>query len=207
MEDLIIKFGYPALFVGSLLEGESVLIASGLLARAGHLDLKLVVLIALMGTYIADLSIYFLGRSKGEAIIAKFPAARAYYPKVKTLFDRYGIFAVFVTRYLYGLRLAAAATYGLMKMKRMKYLPFNFLSCTIWSILIGGLGYTFGVSLEALIGQIKHYELMVVPLIILAGLGLWLVRRAKGRREANRADQMRKMVEDTKVPDSRGAEY
>jgi membrane protein DedA with SNARE-associated domain len=207
MEDLIIKFGYPALFVGSLLEGESILIASGLLARAGHLDLKLVMLIALTGTYLADVSIYFLGRRQGEAIIARFPAARAYYPRVKTLFDRYGIFAIFVTRYLYGLRLAAAATYGLMKMKRTKYLPFNFLSCTIWAILVGGLGYTFGVSLEALIGQVKHYELMVVPLIILAGLGIWLARRAKGRREANIADRMRKKVEDTKVRDSKGAEF
>ena len=201
MEDLIIKFGYPALFVGSVLEGESILIASGLLARAGYLNLKLVMLIALAGTYIADVSIYFLGRSKGEAIIARFPAASGYYPKVKVLFDRYGIFAVFITRYLYGLRLAAAATFGLMKMRRIIYLPFNFLSCTIWAILVGGLGYTFGASLEVLIGQIKHYEMMVVPLIILTGLGIWLVRRARGRREDKRADQMRRKVEDTELRD------
>jgi len=207
MEDLIIKFGYPALFVGSVLEGESILIASGFLARGGFLNLKLVMLIALTGTYIADVSIYFLGRSKGEGIIAKFPAASGYYPKVKVLFDRYGILAVFITRYLYGLRLAAAATFGLMKMKKIKYLPLNFLSCTIWAILVGGLGYTFGASLEALIGQIKHYEMMVVPLIILAGLGLWLIRRAKGKREANGAGQIRKKVEDTTVRDSKGAEF
>ena len=206
MEDLIIKFGYPALFVGSFLEGESILIASGFLARGGYLNLKLVMLIALTGTYIADVSIYFLGRSKGERIIARFPAASAYYPKVKTLFDRYGIFAIFVTRYLYGLRLAAAATFGLMKMKEIQYLPLNFLSCTIWAILVGGLGYTFGASLEVLIGQIKHYEMMVVPLIILAGLGIWLVRRGRSRREGERTDQMRRKVEDTEVRDSKGAE-
>jgi membrane protein DedA with SNARE-associated domain len=206
MEDLITKFGYPALFVASFLEGESALIASGLLARGGYFNLKLVMLIALTGTYIADASIYFLARSKGEGIIAKFPTARAYYPRVKTLFDRYGIWAVFITRYLYGLRLAAAATYGLMKMNRIKYLPFNFLSCTVWAILVGGLGYTFGASLEALIGQIKHYEMMVVPLIILAGLGIWLVRRARRRREGKRADQMTKEVEDSEVRGSEGAE-
>jgi membrane protein DedA with SNARE-associated domain len=206
MEDLIIKFGYPALFVGSVLEGESVLIASGLLAKAGFLNLKLVMLIALTGTYIADVSIYFLGRSKGEGIIAKFPAARAYYPKVKTLFDRYGILAIFVTRYLYGLRLAAAATFGVMKMKEIQYLPLNFLSCTIWAVLVGGLGYTLGASLEALIGQIKHYEMMVVPLIILAGLGVWVVRRARSRREGKRTDQMRRKGEDLEVRDATGAE-
>jgi membrane protein DedA with SNARE-associated domain len=199
MEDLIIKFGYPALFVGSFLEGESVLIAAGFLARGGHLNLKLVMLIALTGTYIADTSLYFLGRSKGERIIRKFPTARAYYPKVKTLFDRYGVLVIFMTRYLYGLRLASAATFGLMKMKRWRYLPFNLLSCTIWAVLVGGLGYTFGASLEALIGQIKHYEMIVVLLILLAGLSIWLVRRIRSRREWKETNQVRKNVEDSEA--------
>lgn len=206
MEDLIIKFGYPALFVGSFLEGESVLIASGFLARGGYLNLKLVMLIALTGTYIADVSLYFLGRSKGEKIIAKFPMAKAYYPKVRTLFDRYGVWAVFITRYLYGLRLAAAATFGLTKMKRRKYLPFNFLSCTIWAVLMGGLGYTFGASLEAVIGQVKHYEKIVVLFIIIFGLSVWLVRRAQSRKESKRMHQIERNARDSKVQDSKRAE-
>jgi hypothetical protein len=47
---------------------------------------------------------------------------------------------------------------------------------------------------------------MVVPLIILAGLGVWVVRRTRSRREEVRTDQMRKKVEDTEVRDSEGAE-
>lgn len=178
------------MFLGSFLEGESVLIASGFLARGGYLNLKLVMLVALSATYIADVSLYFLGRAKGKGIITKFPIARAYYPKVKTLFDKYGIWAIFITRYLYGLRLASAATFGLMKMKRGKYLPFDFLSCMIWAVLVGGLGYTFGASLEALIGQVKHYEKIVVAFIILVGLSVWLVRRAQSRRENKRINQI-----------------
>ncbi len=190
MEDLIIKFGYPALFLGSFLEGESVLIAAGFLARGGYLNLKLVMLVALSATYIADVSLYFLGRAKGKGIITKFPIAKTYYPKVKTLFDRYGIWAIFITRYVYGLRLASAATFGLMKMKRGKYLPFDFLSCTIWAVLVGGLGYLFGASLEAIIGQVKHYEKIVVAFIILVGLSVWLFRRAQSRRENKRINQI-----------------
>jgi membrane protein DedA with SNARE-associated domain len=185
MHDFIMKFGYPALFLGTLLEGESVLIAAGVLARSGYLDLNLVVLIALAGTYTADLSIYLLGRKKGQGMISKLPVAKKYYPKVKNLFDRYGIWAIFITRYLYGLRLAAAGFLGLMRMRKRKYLPLNFLSCMIWAIVIGNLGYMFGASLEALIGQIKHYEKLVVPLIILIGLGVWIARRAWSKRESD----------------------
>ena len=194
MHDLIIQFGYPALFLGSLLEGESVLIAAGFLARRGYLDLNLVMLFALAGTYTADVTIYFLGRKKGQGIISKFPVAKKYYPKVETLFDKYGIWAIFITRYLYGFRLASAATLGLMKMRKRKYLPFNFLSCMIWAILIGSLGYMFGASLEALIGQIKHYEKIVVLFIIVVGLGVWLLRRAWSRRQCQRISQMKEQA-------------
>jgi membrane protein DedA with SNARE-associated domain len=183
MYDFIIKFGYPALFLGCILEGESFLIAAGFLARRGYLNLNLVVLAALAGTYIADVSLYFLGRNKGIGIISRFPQARAYYPRFKRLFDKYGIWAIFVTRYLYGFRLAAAATLGLMKMRRRKYLPFDLLSCTIWAILIGGLGYIFGASLEVLLGQIRQYEKLVLLLIILIGIGGWVLRRAWSRRQ------------------------
>jgi len=189
MHDLIIQFGYPALFLGCLLEGESVLIAAGFLARSGYLDLNLVMLVALAGTYTADVALYFLGRKKGMGIISKFSVAKTYYPKVKTLFDRYGIWAIFITRYLYGFRLATAASLGLMKMRKRKYLPFNFLSCMIWAILIGSLGYMFGASLEALIGQIKHYEKIVVLFIIIIGLGAWLLRRVWNRRQCEKINQ------------------
>lgn len=194
MHDLIIKLGYPALFLGCLLEGESVLIAAGFLAKSGYLDLNLVMLFALAGTYTADVTIYFLGRKKGEGIISRFPVAKKYYPRVKTLFDKYGIWAIFITRYLYGFRLAAAASLGLMKMRKRKYLPFDFLSCMIWAILIGYLGYIFGASLEALIGQVKHYEKIVVLFIIIIGLGAWLLRRLWSRRQCQRISQRKEQA-------------
>lgn len=146
-------------------------------------------LVALAGTYAADVTIYFLGRKKGEGIISRFPLAKAYFPKVKRLFDRYGIWAIFITRYMYGLRLAAAGFMGLMKMRKRRYLPFNLLSCAIWAFVIGNLGYMFGASLEALIGQIKHYEKIVVVFIIIAGIGIWLIRRVRSKRKSEETDR------------------
>jgi membrane protein DedA with SNARE-associated domain len=189
LEDFIIKFGYPALFLGTLLEGESCLIAAGFLAKSGYLNLNLVMLVALAGTYAADVTIYFLGRKKGEGIISRFPLAKTYFPKVKRLFDRYGIWAIFITRYMYGLRLAAAGFMGLTKMRKRRYLPFNLLSCTIWAFVISNLGYIFGASLEALIGQIKHYEKIAGALIIIIGVGIWLARRTYVKRKTKRANR------------------
>jgi membrane protein DedA with SNARE-associated domain len=192
MQNLIIQFGYIALFVGSFLEGESFLIAAAFLAKRGYLNLYLVMLVALAGAYLGDVALYYLGRKRGVAILLKFPQARRYYPKVKRLFNRFGIWAIFITRYLYGLRFASAAFLGLVKMKRGEFLPFAFLSCMVWAVVMGGLGYIFGASLEALIGQIKHYEKLVVILIIVIGFSVWLVRRIWSSRRTQKINASEK---------------
>jgi len=191
MQNLIIQFGYIALFLGSFLEGESFLIAAAFLAKRGYLRLDLVILIAFAGAYLGDVALYYLGRKKGVGILWKFPQARRYYPKAKKLFNRFGIWAIFITRYLYGLRFASAAFLGLVKMKKREFLPFAFLSCAVWAVLMGGLGYVFGASLEALIGQIKHYEKIIVVLIIVIGFSIWGIRRIRisRRDEKNNTDE------------------
>jgi membrane protein DedA with SNARE-associated domain len=177
MENLIINFGYPALFLGSFLEGESFLIAAGFLAKTGYLDLNLVIIVALAGAYLGDVVLYFLGREKGEGIICKFPQVRIYYPKAKKLFDKYGVWAIFLTRYFYGLRFASAAFFGLMKMRARDFLFFAFVSCLVWSIIIGYVGYAFGASVEVLIGHVRHYEKLIVVVIIALGITIWFIRR------------------------------
>lgn len=177
MENLITNFGYPALFLGSFLEGESFLIAAGFLAKRGYLNLNLIIIVAMAGAYLADVTLYFLGRKKGPGIISKFPQVTIYYPKAKKLFDKYGMWAIFITRYLYGLRFASAAFFGLMRMRARNFLFLAFISCLLWSILIGSLGYMFGASLEVLIGQVKHYEKIIVVVIITLGITIWLIRR------------------------------
>ena len=184
MQNLLAQFGYIALFFGSFLEGESFLIAAAFLAKRGYLRLDVVMLVALAGAYLGDVALYYLGRTKGVGILWKFPQARRYYPKAKKLFNRFGIWAIFITRYLYGLRFASAAFLGLIKMKKREYLPFAFLSCLVWAVVMGGLGYVFGASLEALIGQIKHYEKIIVALIIIGGLTFWVVRKIRSGKSA-----------------------
>jgi membrane protein DedA with SNARE-associated domain len=177
MENLIINFGYPALFLGSFLEGESFLIAAGFLAKRGYLNLNLIIIVAMAGAYLGDITLYFLGRKQGEKVISKFPQVGIYYPKAKKLFDKYGVWAIFITRYLYGLRFASAAFFGLMKMRVRDYLFLAFTSCLVWSMLIGNLGYMFGASLEVVIGHVKHYEKIIVGTIIILGIAIWLIRR------------------------------
>lgn len=51
-------FGYLAILVGTLLEGETFLILGGFAAHRGYLDLSLVILSAFLGTVLGDQLFY-----------------------------------------------------------------------------------------------------------------------------------------------------
>jgi membrane protein DedA with SNARE-associated domain len=62
-------------------------------------------------------------------------------------------------------------------MRARDFLFFAFISCLVWSIIIGYVGYGFGASLEVLIGHVRHYEKLIVVVIIALGITIWLIRR------------------------------
>jgi len=45
-----------------------------------------------------------------------------------------------------------------------------------WAIVVGSLGYSFGAAFEALLPDIKHYELLLFLALAVVGLVFWLFR-------------------------------
>lgn len=70
---LIIDYGYLALFIGTFLEGETILVIAGFLAHSGYLELHWVILSAFLGTFAGDQTFFYLGRFKGIAFLEKRP--------------------------------------------------------------------------------------------------------------------------------------
>ena len=59
---------------------------------------------------------------------------------------------------------------------------YNLVGAALWAVIVGGLGYAFGQSLELLFAEAERFEVWVVALGVLVLLGLalrrWLERRA-----------------------------
>jgi len=66
----IVSYGYVAILIGSLFEGETILIIGGLAVHQGLLVLPIVFLCSLVGTVISDNVFFFLGRYKGHQLVA-----------------------------------------------------------------------------------------------------------------------------------------
>src|ERR1035437_10305952 len=73
MDDVIIHLGYAAIFVGTFLEGESILALGGLATEHGYLSFPAVVGVAVLGGFLGDQFFFFVGRRYGDRVLVRFP--------------------------------------------------------------------------------------------------------------------------------------
>ena len=76
----VISYGYLAVFLGTLLEGETILLSAGFAANRGLLYWPLVVAVAFAGATLGDQIAFLLGRWQGASLIARFPRWRCARP-------------------------------------------------------------------------------------------------------------------------------
>ena len=73
LESLITQYGYPILFIGTFLEGETVLVLGGVAAHLGYLSLDGVIACGFSGTLFGDQLYFFLGRRHGQSLLQRRP--------------------------------------------------------------------------------------------------------------------------------------
>jgi len=178
-EALLHHYGYLGVFAGTFLEGETVLVISGFLASRGKLSLPLVLLTAAAGAYVGHVFWFFLGRREGTQVVHRFPRFERHIARSLKLIDRHGAGAIFISQYLYGLRIASAIVFGISPMDRRKFLLYQALSCALWASLIGLLGFFFGRAVERALGRAVTVEKYAVLAILLAGGGIFLYHRLR----------------------------
>ncbi len=69
------------------------------------------------------------------------------------------------------------------------FVPLNLLGALIWSVAIGCAGYLFGQALEAFLGDLKRYEMMILAGLVAAGCLIWLWHFLRSRRTPGGRDR------------------
>jgi membrane protein DedA with SNARE-associated domain len=180
MDELIGQLGYFAIFLGTFLEGETVLALGGVAASYGYLTLYKVMMVAVIGAFLGDQCCFYVGRRFGPAILARYPSIAAKAGRVQALVRRWDAPAVILLRFMYGLRIAGPIVIGSCGISPWRLALFNFIGTLIWAPLIATLGYFAGQALEHWIGRLQHVQvalLMAVALVAAVWMILRLVRR------------------------------
>jgi membrane protein DedA with SNARE-associated domain len=169
--ELVAHYGYLAVFLGTVAEGETVLAAAGFAAHRGLLDWRLVMLVATIGGSLGDQLAFLLGRWQGEALMRRFPALARHEPRVQRLLARYDAIVIVMMRFVYGLRIAGPVILGSYRLPPLRFALFNGIGATLWAALITGAGYAFGVAVSALLGNIERMEgIIIVAILVLGGV-------------------------------------
>lgn len=174
IQNFVASYGYLAVFAGTLLEGETVLLAAGFAAHQGLLDWRLVMLVAFFGGTLGDQLAFLLGRWKGEALITRFPTLARHAPRVHRLIERFDVSLILAIRFMYGLRIAGPVIMGSSRIPLSRFVVLNMIGAAVWAVLVGGAGYLFGMATESVFGHFRHIEVVVLAVILAAGFLLWL---------------------------------
>lgn len=182
-ESLLQDFGYLAVFVGTFLEGEAILITAGFFASRDYLDPFLVTLVAFGGAFFGHLFWFWLGRRHGVRLLDRFPRMKRHFGKGIRVFERYGASAIIITQWLYGLRITCAVIIGMSRISWIKFVVYEAVSCAAWAAVITAAGYYFGRAIETLLGRVENIEKYALVVIALVAIGFWAWHRWKERSE------------------------
>ena len=184
LEVIIAQYGLVAVFVGTFLEGEIVVIAGGLLARLEFLSLTWVLIIAFVA---GDQFFFYLGRKKGTAFLEKRHRRhwRARAEKVHDLIHNHQNKILFGYRFLYGLRIPTLFAIGTSELSTKKFVLLNLINSAVWSVIFVLGGYFFGEFFALLVGNVKNYEKEVLIGVVVVALIVWLWSIVRNREEYN----------------------
>lgn len=180
--EFIKHYGYLTVLLGTLLEGETVLLAAGFACHQGLLDWRLVAVLAVLGATLGDQSAFLLGRWRGTSLLRRFPSLGRTLPRIETLLERYHAPVILFVRFMYGMRIAGPLLLGLSRVPTARFALLNLVGAVLWVAVVASIGYSFGVTMTALLSDVKAIE--EILLISLLGLGgaFWLVRIVRAKR-------------------------
>ena len=176
---LIERYGYLATFAGTLVEGESLMILSGLAAHRGYLSFPYVVAVGALGGMLGDLAFFALGRHYGNRLLVRFPRFASAADRVRSMIERYPSTTIIVVRFMYGLRAAGPAIIGTTRIPFARFAALNALGALMWSACWTGAGFVLGRAAEHLLGDLARVErelfagAIVVAVVVIAALHFW----------------------------------
>ncbi len=187
--DIPANVGYTLVFVliavetmGIPVPAETALIGAALLAHRGQMDIVTLTVLAAIAAILGDNVGFAIGRHFGRRIFVAPGPFHVHRMKVlehgEPFFQRHGPKAVFLGRWVAGLRIASSWLAGMNHMPWPTFLFWNALGGITWAASIALSVYFLG-------GVAEHVLTIVGPAaaaaVVLALLGYWLYRRRRRR--------------------------
>ncbi len=173
----LIIFGENGVFFLFFLPGDSLLFALGVLATKGAVSLWYLIPILIIAAIAGNFLGYWLGSVTGRGFVKRLPKVKPeHLERAKRFYDRHGLLAVFIARWVPVLRTIVPYFAGVVGMRKRTFRMWSVLGGMAWisSVVLGG--YFFGRELNV---QNVGYLTLVVILVaaIATPVFLGLIKR------------------------------
>src|SRR5579862_8136429 len=172
--------------LGLIFPGEMMAVIAGAMAADAFFSPWTAFAVVAAAAMTGDLTGFTIGRTKGQAVLARWPFVQRHYERhrqrIEYYFEHFGGATVFVGRFLAVGRAFVPFAAGVSGMRARNFAPIAVVGGLVWASVTVGLGYTVGSNWRLVEKWLKSLSAGIVVLAILTGLtvGLW---RSVARRE------------------------
>jgi len=195
LREFVADYGYWAVALALLCEsaglpvpGEVTLLFASFLAYSEHrLQLGWIIVVATLAGTVGGSLGYLVGEHGGRPLLERYQSILRIPPATlkrgEDLFARYGAAAIFVARFVFGLRVFAGPLAGVLRMRWRTFLLFNCLGAGVWAAFIAGAGYLFGQHWRNLQRVMQRFNIAVLAGAVLMLAFLWWRHRRQATTE------------------------
>jgi len=150
-------WSYGIIFGVAMLDGffpivpsETTVIAAGVLAANGQLNIVLVILAAAAGAVAGDNVSFWIGRTLGERIAGKLFSGnrRKHLDRAHRMIEERGGYILLIARFIPGGRTAATFACGTLDWEWIRFIKYDVAAGIVWGSYAGLLGYFGGKTFK-----------------------------------------------------------
>ncbi|MBA4356485.1 MAG: DedA family protein [Humidesulfovibrio sp.] len=172
-------YGYLALFIGTFLEGETILIIAGFIAAStGHLSLPLCILAAFLGSFAGDQTAFYIGRYNKKFLETRLKKWECRIEKVHRLLEKHQVLVLISFRFFYGFRNITPFAVGTTNISPWRFFALNGIGAAIWAVAFGMGGYYLGDVLERFLQGAKWWVAGGLFGVIML---IWIIKTIRSR--------------------------
>ncbi|MBA3582490.1 MAG: VTT domain-containing protein [Gammaproteobacteria bacterium] len=181
-QNWINQYGYWAIFLGVMFEGEIVLFIAAFMAAQGYFNIQYVGAIAFIATIIAIQALYHVGDYQGRTWINQHIIQQSRWQKpisiVSGWLHKHQYILMLGFRFMIGCRAITPLMIGAAGIPALRFTLFNVIGGLIWSIAVTALGFWAGEFMREML-QRFHINpwLMAAGLLIIILMAGWIVYR------------------------------
>ncbi len=166
-------WGYVAVaffsFGGSLM----IVAAAGVFSYMGKMDLTTALAIATVSNYMGDMFLFYLGKYQKKEIQPYFAKHKRKIALATLLMRKYGVWAIFIQKFLYGIKTLVPLSMALSKYDFKKFGFYNIFASIVFVLTIGLSAYYSSEFIISVFNYIKEKPWIAPMILVVIVAAIW----------------------------------